>query len=277
MRFLIFGDLHGKIPKIKIKDFDAVITPGDFCTDNLKKYMFKAMKLHMQGKSNKLWYELIGKREAKKLVKKSLQQGRKVLEFLNSLGKPVYIVPGNWDWTKEPSDWKFLEEDFFKQITKGLRNIKNVHNRLLETDEFSFIGYGIRSGPELPFDGIMMLEDYQRIQKKYDKLLAKYTKLFKKAKKPVIFISHNVPFATKLDLITNKQSPRYGDHVGSVLVREICETLNPVISIAGHMHEHFGKVELNKSIAINAGYGPNKNVVLEIKKNKIKKLRFLKK
>ncbi len=33
MRFLIVGDLHGQMPKIHFKEFDAIIAPGDFCPD----------------------------------------------------------------------------------------------------------------------------------------------------------------------------------------------------------------------------------------------------
>ena len=38
-KFLIVGDLHGQIPKIREKKFDAIIAPGDFCSDELKKYI----------------------------------------------------------------------------------------------------------------------------------------------------------------------------------------------------------------------------------------------
>ena len=34
---LIMGDLHGQKPEIYAHDFDAVIAPGDFCSDAPKK------------------------------------------------------------------------------------------------------------------------------------------------------------------------------------------------------------------------------------------------
>ena len=111
MKFLIIGDLHGKKPKIHFKDFDAIIAPGDFCSDESKKYMFRALKERLvTPKSKTEWYDIVGKKEAKKIIMKSLSDGRKILAKLNSYGVPVYIVPGNWDWTpfvEREINWNF--------------------------------------------------------------------------------------------------------------------------------------------------------------------------
>ncbi len=45
-------------------------------------------------------------------------------------------------------------------------------------------------------------------------------------------------------------------------------------SIGGHMHEHFGKHAMGKTIAINAGFGPGVNVWLEAAGNRTVKLEF---
>ena len=37
MRILVVGDLHGQIPKIYFKKFDAIICIGDICLDTDKK------------------------------------------------------------------------------------------------------------------------------------------------------------------------------------------------------------------------------------------------
>ncbi len=39
MKFLIVGDLHGQMPKIFFKEFDAITAPGDFCSDEPKALM----------------------------------------------------------------------------------------------------------------------------------------------------------------------------------------------------------------------------------------------
>ncbi|MEK6974409.1 MAG: hypothetical protein AABW41_04210, partial [Nanoarchaeota archaeon] len=115
------------------------------------------------------------------------------------------------------------------------------------------------------------------IKSEYSRLYKKVSDLFEKATKPVIFLSHNVPFNTKIDKITNKESPRYGYHYGSLLAREIIEKYQPLICIGGHMHEHFGKCRIGKTIAINTGFGSNVNTFLELEGSKIKRLEFYRK
>ena len=39
----------------------------------------------------------VGKAKAKKMVQKSLKDGRTILKQLNALKVPIYVVPGNWD------------------------------------------------------------------------------------------------------------------------------------------------------------------------------------
>jgi aspartyl-tRNA synthetase len=46
MRFLVVGDLHGNKPNIHFKDFDAIIAPGDFCSDAHRKNIFANLKKH---------------------------------------------------------------------------------------------------------------------------------------------------------------------------------------------------------------------------------------
>jgi len=278
MKFLIIGDLHGKKPHIYYKDFDAILAVGDFCSTKFRKYMFKVIENKLKNPNYKKdWYDLIGKKKAKKFLEESFQDGRKVLEFLNSLNTPIYIVPGNVDRIKnEGSSWDYLKKDYFKKLKKNLRNIKDCHNKIIDLKECQIIGYGISSGPEFP----QYKQDLKKLTKKqikeekkeYKKLLKKYDKLYKKTKKPVIFLSHNVPFNTPIDKIVNKKSPRNGQHFGSLLTRELIDKYQPLICVGGHMHEHFKKCKIRKTTCINAGFGPYVNTFLEIKKGKIKKL-----
>lgn len=280
MRFLIVGDLHGNKPRIHYKEFDAIIAPGDFCSDKLRKYMFQAIQKRMKNPDSIIeWYDLTGKRKAKKMIKKSLSDGRRILEYLDSFNVPVYIVPGNWDWIKDKdSDWSFLKKDHYKRLIKGFENIIDMHNKILELKECSIIGYGISSGPEYPQykEELEMLEPGDRKKKKeeYDKKFKRIGNLFKKAKKPIIFLSHNVPFNTLLDKITDNNSPRYGYHYGSLVARKIIEKHKPLICIGGHMHEHFGKCKVRETVCVNAGFGSYVNSFLELGAGKIKRLEF---
>jgi len=280
MKFLIIGDLHGNRPKLYFKGFDAIIAPGDFCSEALRTAMFQALQLRLKDpKSKTMWWDLIGKRRAEGMIKKSLADGRKILEYLNTLGVPVYVLPGNWDWTKDPeSKFPFLRQDHWKYLIKGLNNIHNLHLQFLDIGKHQIIGHGITSGPEYP-QHEEELARFTRAQlaqkkKKYTLLYNQVNRLFKKATKPVIFLTHNVPFNTPIDAITDVRSPRYGIHFGSLLAREMIDKHQPLVCIGAHMHEHFTSHQMDKTVAINAGFGSNVNVWLDVKGNKIKHLEF---
>lgn len=284
-KFLIIGDLHGNKPKIHEKDFDAIIAPGDFCSDNLRKYMFKALKLKLANKEEDIsWYDIIGKSKAKKEIIKSLKDGRNILEFLNSFNKPVFALPGNWDWTGN-EDWTYLDKNYWKSyLIKDLKNIRNCHKNIFKFQDITILGHGITSGPEYPVKERIKDEprkDIQKAKSEYNKDYFKpLNKLFLKAKKQkqsIIFLTHNVPYNTKLDKILDKKSPRVGQHFGSYLARDLILKHKPLISIGGHMHEHFGKDKLGKTTIVNSGFGSYVNTILEIKHNKITKLKFINK
>jgi len=278
MKFLIIGDLHGNKPQIHFKDFDAVIAPGDFCSDALRKHMFEAVKQSLDQKKTVWWYDLIGHEKAKEYAEQSISDGKKILEFLDSIGKPVYAVPGNWDWTAaKDGTWDFLKTDHYSQMLKGLKNVVDVHHKLVDAGEFQFIGHGVISGPEYPqYDDVKMYTEKELKEKKesYEKTKNKLAGLFAKAKKPVIFMPHNVPFNTPIDMITNKESPRFGQHFGSLIARELVDKYQPLVCVGGHMHEHFTKCMLGKTTCINAGFGSFVNVLLEVEGDKIKRLEF---
>lgn len=281
MRILIVGDLHGKKPKIHFKDFDYIIAPGDFCSDDPRKYMFMALKKELESLDSKKseWYNIIGMKKAKRMIKKSLRDGRKILKFLNSLEVPVYIVPGNWDWTEDKdSNSSFLKKNNYANMIKNISNIKDVHNKKLKIGDFEVIGYGISSGPEYPQNTAdLKLYTKKELKKKkieYKKEIKKVESLFKKASKPIIFLSHNVPFNTSLDKITNRQSPRYGEHYGSLIAKKVIEKYQPLLCIGGHMHEHFGMCKIKNTTCINAGFGSDINTSIELENWKIKKIKF---
>lgn len=286
MRFLIVGDLHGQKPKIHFRNFDAIIAPGDFCSDKgIREIYMKMYGEYIKDiKNYKNWWDIIGKNKAKKRIVNSLKTGRKNLEFLNSYNVPVFLVPGNWDWTKGSKEkWAFVNQDFWKnELLRGLKNIKNIDRKRINFKQFQFIGYGKCNGPEL-----LKYRDYGGVSKskikankiKYKKLLMKENKLFSQAKKnlPIIFLSHNVPFNTNLDKITRKGSPRKGYHYGSLIARKMIDKHQPLVCIGGHMHEHFNSCKIGKTTCIDTGFGPNVNILLEINNNnnnKIKKLEF---
>ena len=120
----------------------------------------------------------------------------------------------------------------------------------------------------------MTEKELEKAKAGYDKLTRNVSRLFDRARKPVIFMSHNVPYNTSLDMITNKESPRYGYHYGSVLARDMIEQYQPLVCIGGHMHEHFNKEMLGKTTVINAGFGSQVNTLLILENGRIKSLKF---
>ena len=98
MKILVVGDLHGQKPKIYFKDFDAIIAPGDFCSDGHRKYIFEALRRNIENPKKKVKFEdIVGKSKAKKMENKSIKDGLNILKFLNSFKVPVFVVPGNWE------------------------------------------------------------------------------------------------------------------------------------------------------------------------------------
>jgi Icc-related predicted phosphoesterase len=283
MKILVIGDLHGQMPKIYFKEFDIIIVPGDICLDtDIRKYVSLAYKEFLVNPLNYSdWWDIVGKNKAKKYINKSLKRGREILKKLDSFNVPIYIIPGNWDLASKEKEWEYLNKNWYKEyLIKGLKNIKDINYKIITTKEITLIGYGLVNGPEL-----LKYRNYKNVSKdrykknveRYNTLSTKYTKLFfkaKKSKRPIIFLSHNVPFNTPLDKINNKDSPMNGRHYGSNLTRDMIVKHKPILCIGGHMHEHYGTCKLGRTIILNAGFGGDKNTLIELENGKIKSIKF---
>jgi Icc-related predicted phosphoesterase len=303
VRFLVVGDLHGRKPVIRDKNFDAIICIGDVCDDRKikpygKKWMdhIKKEKENVNGKKKP--YEefvtnLIGKKKYNSLCKQSLEGGHKILKYLNSFGKPVFFIPGNWDQSygktriknKDKNEYNYRKAsyDYYlngesnKKLLKGLKNVIDCQYKFNSFLNIDFIGYGLSSYPEDPslIERKIDKKVKKRLKISYDKFLLKLGRLVRKRENPLIFLTHNVPYNTALDKITNKDSYAYGKHYGSTVARDFIIKYTPLICIGGHMHEHHGKCKLGKTTVINAGYGGKVNTYFDIENGKLKNLKFL--
>lgn len=304
MRILVIGDLHGRKPIIKIKDFDCMVVVGDVCDDSkigpLYKKYFKLFKENpnLEFGADSFFISEIGKRKFKQYERESLEEGYKILKYLDSFGKPIFMIAGNWDQSYGPTKIKNLEEsdytyrkafyDFYlgdkinPKLIKGLKNIKNCMYKNNELKGINFFGYGLSSAPEKTGSRKKKLKLTKKqitiLKKSYNKLFDKLVRAFNKIEKrfPLIFITHDIPYNTKLDVGKDKKSHVYGKHLGSTIARKFCEKYQPLICVGGHIHEGKGKDKIGKTIVLNPGFGQNAQILIDIDedKNRVRKIKF---
>jgi Icc-related predicted phosphoesterase len=282
MKILAIGDFHGKFPRkfeklIKKEKIDVVISNGDYPPFSYRKLWFK----HCYGTDFFLW-EFVGMTKYRKLVMDDHKKGEVALKGLNKLPVPVYTVLGNIDWsasddisdmnsssgkTRKNNFPNFDRKDSFAKRLDKYKNIIRFDYKAVKFQDYVFIG--MRGGS---FPGDVMSKAFRKHRAKLDKLFKNYSKENKNRK--VIFISHNVPYNTKLDKITSIDADPSvrGKHYGSKLARRVINAYQPVISIGGHIHEGFGKQKLKKTLAINTGSAhEGKAAIIDISmKGKIK-------
>lgn len=147
MKIIVVGDCHGKVPDVDIgaSEADIIIATGDICgdSDEMRQAMFESID------SEKEWYDILGRDKALKQVKESLEKGDEILSYLNDFDKPVFLVPGNWDWIGN-ENWEPLAENKFQKIIDKYQNIQNINREKIRLQHHEFIGYGPCSGPEVP-------------------------------------------------------------------------------------------------------------------------------
>jgi len=279
MKILAIGDFHGRFPEklkkiAKTKDIDLIVSVGDFMPFSYRKIWFK----YCYKSDTELW-EIVGKKKVKKWMFKDLKTGEKILKQFNDIaGKiPAVSITGNLDRTKwedaidyKKSKWKWYDKDFFNPIIKKYRNIKIFDYSYAEFKDYFFIGM-----PGTSFSGMVKSKNYKKMRKRLDKLFKKFRK------NKVIFVSHNVPYNTKLSKINSKDSPKdvQGIDKGSKLVRRIIEKYNPKLAICGHMHENQGTCKIGKTLVINPGAAADGKVAIiyfNEEKAKVKNIKFIK-
>lgn len=305
MKILAIGDLHGRKPKIHFRDFDCIIQVGDVCDDReikpyIKKWFvtIKKDEVNTPSDSDKFIEKMIGLKGLRKIEKNSLEVGRKIMEYLNGFGKPVFFVPGNWDQSYGKTKIKSLDNDFNSRkyfydaylgkkvnpkLVKGLKNIIDCQYKNNFCCGINFIGYGLSSGPEflknkgrkLKLTKKQFLVLKMDLSKIFANLYSAYSKRDKRYS--TIFLTHDIPYETKLDTVNDKKSYAYKKHLGSQVARKFCEKYQPLICIGGHMHEGAGKDKIGKTVVINPGYGVDAQVLIDIDetKGKIRSIKFL--
>ncbi len=283
MKILAVGDFHGKFPSwintvIKKEKIDIVISVGDFFPFIYRKEWFK----YCYGKDVELW-EIIGKEKMRKLILKDLKMGEDAIKKLNELSVPVVSVFGNLDHGKyndqhaeekisKGKSWKWADQDFFSKIIKKYRNIKMIDYSYFKFEDWIFIG--ARGGTNV---GHVQSKIYRKHKERLNELFWKFRKENKQSK--IVFVSHNVPYDTKLDKIGKHAHKKVrGKHLGSKLIRRTITKWQPVLHIGGHIHEGKGKDKLGKTTIVNSGaVHDGEFAIIEIAEKGKSFVRFIKK
>ncbi len=176
----------------------------------------------------------------------------------------------------------YLGKEINPKLIKGIKNLINCQFKLKNFKGINFLGHGLHSGvlkPQLVKKKRKFTKkQYSVLVKCYNSLLNILKKEYMKRNKkfPTIFISHSVPYNTKLDIGLQKDSYAYKKHLGAPSTLDFIKKYQPLLCVGGHIHEHFGKTKIGKTIVINAGFGKYAQVLIDLDENKgkIKKIEF---
>ncbi len=259
LKILTIADLHGRKPfpaKKLIKKYnpDILICTGDLAySDKIRKIIFSHWGENIP--------ELLGKQKYLAMHSEAIKSASVVLRYLNSLGKPVYLIYGNNDYTSKEIKNLGLK---LKGLEKNVKKYKNI--KLLTASKKKIKGYSL-----IGVSGYRTLNTITESKKQNTKLLKKFKKLFSKTRKDkTIFLYHDVPFRTKFDLVRNRQSPMNRKHIGDSYINKIIKQYKPLLYICGHMHENPGVIKLYKTICLNTGLVQNKDYfIINIKDRKV--------
>lgn len=281
MRLLIVGDFHGEFPKyikkiIEKKKIDLLVSNGDYLPFSYRKMWFK----YCYRTGVQLW-QIIGKKKYKEAIMKELKSGEEILKKLNSLKIPVITVLGNADYSDpddvadygdeegqiKVSEWKFdkCRKNYFADLIKKYKNIHRIDYGSFSYNDLVFIGARGHSYP-----GMERSNAFKKHFKIIYKLFTNYSRENKY--RNVIFLSHNVPYNTKLDKIGMKADKMVrGKHYGSKLIRKAIDKFQPVLHIGGHIHESRGVQRLGKTLCLNPGDLHDRHYsIVEIDDGKVK-------
>jgi len=240
VRILFLSDFHGRLPDLSAWPADLVLAGGDYCeVDEIRQLKFAALT---RGRPVREWPELAGRAHAEALVRRALDEGSAVVAGLAECGRPVLAIPGNSD--RVALDWPSLAERVRPRPDQPEveGRVTDLDVRLVLVGDVAFAGLGGWSGPANP----QRLEnDIAALRVQWERLLAERARLGQ-APPPLVLLSHNVPHGSSLDGVNNPDVPAFaqGQMVGSHRCRAALAAFRPVLCLAGHLHENFGRTEV---------------------------------
>lgn len=152
------------------------------------------------------------------------------LRTMDSWGKPILAIHGNHE-----------DEDEMRELVEATKNIKWAHAKEHLVAGLSIIGWGGGGFAHT------------------DAKLEAFAKNFEPRAGRILFF-HGPPYETAIDVAWA------GEHVGCATRRAVIEKLQPMVALAGHIHECFGEhSNLGNSLVLNPG---PLGVLLELKAEK---------
>ena len=146
---------------------------------------------------------------------------RYVLKGLDSIGKLVYLIPGNHE-----------SDNMLNQVLADYPNCINFNKKALKLGDYFLLGYG---------GGGFAMEapEFRKISRDW---YSKYQD------KKIILVTHGPPFGTKVDVLEER-------HVGNKDFRKFIDRIKPKLVICGHLHETVGVIdEVGKTKILNPGW-----------------------
>lgn len=247
LTILTIADVHGVKPvlaKKLIKKYnpDFLVCTGDLpVSDTMRRLIFEHWRELKKGKTLE---DVIGKNKLLDLRKKAVNSTYKILDYLDSLGKKVYLIYGNHDYTDKDVKSLPFKAKGIEQYAKKKRNVQLLVSSRVKMKEYVLIGVS----------GYRPYSDIAKLKAPEPALLKKFRRLFSKTKsKKKLFMYHDPPYNTRLDKIRNKESPLNGTHIGDPYINIIIRKYKPLLYICGHMHENPGTIKLGRTVCLNTG------------------------
>jgi len=264
LKILCVGDFHGKFPaKLKkiAKSCDLILATGDYGgSPSTMKIILKYF--------GKKWWDVIGKKRTRKLMKADYDSGKNMLIELSTLKKPVYCVMGNWDFYTDDAVSMAGKRKLYQDIVldSNMSMLQEKFKRFKGIDVFGF-------GEQVPatlytqkkFSAPELLESSRREHADVTK------RLLKKGKKGIdIFLAHYPPYKIFDKIVSGKNNPNNGKHVGFKGYNDFMNAFNPRVFVCGHMHEHQGSETVGKTLVVATGAAKEgKAAVLHIDKKSV--------
>src|SRR3989344_4185163 len=140
MKFLACGCFHGKIPKRIIsaaKGCDFILSTGDFGgSEKMRKIIFRNF--------NRSYIDRFDKIKLKQYYKEDYFSGISTIRSLDKLGKKIYTIDGNWDFTSTADINKEFGLEFkpYSSMIRKTQNIKFMNKKIRRIEGLKIYPHG---------------------------------------------------------------------------------------------------------------------------------------